>query len=884
VELRELRQGFSAARSPLSVLQDWRGNLETTNAHAVRLETSKLQRYQWYFFSILAIIVGARILVYFIDDPLASVIARNLFNEARSIAAALACFIAARLNHTINPSLSRAWYIISFSFWGWIIGIFLHFLTELQGESVVGTIVDLPYLAFYPVFLFGVLQLPTPKRTRDDWISLAFDLAIVLVSAFLVVWVLAIRHQLNQTSNIFPVISAIAYAFGDMLLIWGAFYILVGLSTAIGKRVQIMLALGAVILFSTDMIYVWQVRQGNYATTNLIGFGWTFGLVSFAVAGALAWIPHDTASRKSTSPGVWLQLSGAVSIILSTVCLAFSLVIAWLLQDPLNNKVTILAIVVLFLLVIGRQIAGARILTRLRTLLLDINTSLENRVFERTQQLVLERDRANAILASVQDAIIIHDLDGHILEVNPAMLAMYGFDRHQIVGLSIEDISSTDNPLREIHEQWRHLAVGHSQRFNWQAKHADGTSFPVDVVLTRSEFNVQPVLVACIRDMSEHTHLQEQLLRSQRLEAIGKLAGGMAHDFNNILVPILGYSELLLLKIPANGPEHNSVLQIAKAAKLASGLTKQLLSFGRNAALEVTVFNLNALINGFEKMLCRLIREDIQLIFSLEPGLANISGDRFQIEQVLMNLVVNARDALPNGGTILIETKNAAVESETLAPDKLPTGQIVLKVSDNGIGMPPEVQARLFEPFFTTKEVGHGTGLGLSTVFGVVQQHKGTIQVESTPNVGSTFTIGFPRCNQEVTKAIISVNKTHFGGGRIFVVEDNESVRLFVTQALHHHGYETITSDNPVHALKFLAEPLEKIDLLLSDVIMPEMNGYAFVQHARELRPAIPVLLMTAYVDEVIAGMPIHDNSIPILQKPFSTDDLVTKINELIAS
>ncbi len=856
--------------------------MESHNAQVVHQDTSKLKRYQRYFFSILAIIVLARILAYFVHDPLASVIARNLLNEARSIAAALACFIAARLTHSTNPQLSRAWYIISFSFWGWIIGIFLHFLTELQGGSVVGTIVDLPYLAFYPVFLFGVLQLPTPKRTRDDWISLVFDLAIVLISAFLVVWVLAIRHQLSQTSNLTPVISAIAYAFGDMLLIWGAFYILVGLSNAIGKSVQIMLALGAVILFSTDMIYVWQVRQGSYATTNLIGFGWTFGLVSFAVAGTLAWIPQHTASGKSTSPGVWLQLSGAVSIILSTVCLGFSLVIAWILQDQLSDMVTLLAIVFLFLLVIGRQIAGVRTLTRLRTLLLDINTSLENRVFERTQQLVLERDRSNAILASVQDAIIIHDLEGHILEVNPAMLTMYGLDQHQIVGLTIDDISSADNPAGQTTEKWRGLAVGHSQRFNWQARHADGTSFPVDVVLTRSEFNKQPAIVACLRDMSEHTHLQEQLLRSQRLEAIGKLAGGMAHDFNNILVPILGYSELLLLKTPTDAPERNSVLQIAKAAKLARGLTQQLLSFGRKASLEVTVFNLNTLINGFEKMLRRLIREDIQIIFDLEEKLANISGDRFQIEQVLMNLVVNARDALPNGGTITIETMNAAIESKTPSPDNPPSEQVVLKVSDNGIGMPPEVQARLFEPFFTTKEVGYGTGLGLPTVFGVVQQHKGMIQVESSPSVGSTFTIRFPRCNQEATRVVISSKRIPSGGGRIFVVEDNESVRLFVTQALHHHGYQTITSGNPLDALKLLAEPLEKVDLLLSDVIMPEMNGYAFVRHARELRPAIPVLLMTAYVDEVIAAMPIHDKSIPLLQKPFSTDDLVIKISELI--
>jgi PAS domain S-box-containing protein len=848
---------------------------------AVLPDLGKLRKYQRFFFTLLSIIIVGRVLVYFISDPLLSIIARNFFNEARSIAAAFACYVAARLTRTIAPGLSRAWYIMSISFWGWIIGILLHFFTELQGRSVVGTFVDLPYLMFYPIFLFGVLQLPMRQRTRDDRIALSFDLAIVLVAAFLVVWVLAIRHQLTNTSRFIEVISAIAYAFGDMLLIWGAFYILVGLSSTLRLSVRMTLALGAMLLFATDLIYSWQVRQGNYDTTNLVGFGWTLGLATFAVAGTLAWVPWGAHSSRPAASAGWLQLSGAVSIVLSTVCLAISLVIAWALQDPLSDKVTILLIAILFLLVIGRQIAGAHILARLRTLLLDANALLEKRVTERTRQLSMERDRSEAILASVQDAIIIHDLDGRLLDVNPAMLAMFGLTRPQITLLTMDDISSPANPLGQIHETWRSMTLGNSQRFDWQAQRANGEAFPVDIMLTRFELHAQPALVASVRDMSTHRHLQEQLLRSQRLEAIGKLAGGMAHDFNNLLVPILGYSELLLLKMPEDSPERESVSEIAKAAERARELTRQLLSFGRKSILETTVFNLNTLIVGFEKMLRRLVREDIEFAFILAADLGNISGDRFQIEQALMNLVVNARDAMPSGGTITVRTFNSQAGPENLFSEGQPIRQVVLQVRDGGIGMPPEIQARLFEPFFTTKEVGHGTGLGLATVFGIIRRHSGTIHVDSTPNVGSTFTIRLPRVEQDITTSPAVSTKSMQGAGRILVVEDNEGVRIFVTQALCHHGYEVVAMQSPLPALQLLAEPLEKVDALLSDVIMPEMNGYAFIERARKLRPGLPVLLMTGYADDVLSAMQIKDHSIPSLQKPFSAHDLASKIVEI---
>lgn len=839
-------------------------------------DLGKLRRYQRFFIGLLALIVVARILVYWITDPLLSIIARNFFNEARSIAAAFACYVAARLTRGTAPGLSRAWYIMSLSFWGWIIGIMLHFITELQGQSVVGTLVDLPYLAFYPIFLFGVLQLPMRRRTRDDRIALAFDLAIVLVAAFLVVWVLAIRHQLANAPRFVEVISAIAYAFGDMLLIWGAFYILVGLSPVLRRGVRIALALGAILLFVTDLVYGWQVRQGHYDTTNLIGFGWTFGLATFALAGALAWIPKGSvASRPAFSAG-WLQLSGAVSIVLSTVCLAIALIIAWTLREPLSDKVTILLITILFTLVIGRQIAGARILDRLRTLILDANTSLEERVVERTRQLSMERDRSEAILASVQDAIIIHDLDGRLLDVNPAMLAVYGLTRLQIAGLTVDDLSSSENPLEEFHTTWHNMALGASQRFDWQAKRGSGETFPVEVMLTRFELHGQPALVASVRDMTTHKRLQEQVLRSQRLEALGRLAGGMAHDFNNLLVPILGYSELLLLQIPKESPLRESVAEIAKAGDRARELIQQLLSFGRQSVLETTVFNLNTLIRGFEKMLRRMVREDIQITFDFSEDLGNISGDRFQIEQALMNLVVNARDAMPKGGTITITTCN----DQNAREDASPPGrqQIVLQVRDNGVGMPPEIQARLFEPFFTTKEVGHGTGLGLATVFGIVRQHLGTIQVESAPNSGSTFTLRLPSVEEDITKFVTVPKRNRQGSGRVLVVEDNEGVRLFVTQALRHHGYEVVERPSPLAALQVLADPLEKIDVLLSDVIMPEMNGYAFIDLARKERPSLPVLLMTGYANNVLATMQIQDDSIPTLQKPFSANDLACRI------
>ena len=380
---------------------------------------------------------------------------------------------------------------------------------------------------------------------------------------------------------------------------------------------------------------------------------------------------------------------------------------------------------------------------------------------------------------------------------------------------------------------------------------------------------------------------QAQLLQAQKMEAVGRLAGGIAHDFNNILVPIIGYADLGMMGLSPQDQLYTDLQRVRKAADRASGLTRQILAFSRQQVLDMRILDLNGVLSEFKQLIQRVIGEDIELNTRLTPELYQVKADKVQIEQVLLNLIVNARDAMPQGGKLTIETTNAYLDEEYVKryADAQPPGHYVeLSVNDTGGGMAAETQAQIFEPFFTTKEQGKGSGLGLATVFGIVKQHSGNIWVESEVGIGTTFKIYLPKAEGVISSISNEVipPSSHFGTETILVVEDEEMVRNLVCQSLVAHGYHIIEAKSPVEALRLATEMSEPIHLLLTDVIMPRLNGPELYQKITVVQPEVKVLYMSGYTDNVIVEQGIPHDGTNFLQKPFTIQALAEKIKSVL--
>jgi CheY-like chemotaxis protein len=378
--------------------------------------------------------------------------------------------------------------------------------------------------------------------------------------------------------------------------------------------------------------------------------------------------------------------------------------------------------------------------------------------------------------------------------------------------------------------------------------------------------------------------LQDQLAKAQHLEAIGRLAAGAAHDFNNLLTPILGCAEMICLNGAADARSREWAKQILEAAERAGELTRQFLAFSRKQVLEVRRLDVNEVIRGFQKLLRRLVRENIEVELRLAPRLGSVRADRSQLEQVVMNLTINAADAMPRGGRIRIETMDLLLDPSggRAFPGAEPGAYVQLAVSDTGVGMEPAVLARVFEPFFTTKDVGKGTGLGLSTVYGVVRQQGGYVTAESTPGVGTIFRVLLPtERGPAETVARRSAQEERGGTESVLVVEDQEAVRSVVRQVLEGAGYGVVAASGPGEALE-AARQAREIHLLLTDVVLPDMNGVELFRAVGEIRPGLKVLYMSAYATDEVSPHGVLQPGVAFLQKPFRPDALLHKVRAVL--
>jgi PAS domain S-box-containing protein len=471
------------------------------------------------------------------------------------------------------------------------------------------------------------------------------------------------------------------------------------------------------------------------------------------------------------------------------------------------------------------------------------------------------------------------------LEVNEAAVLQYGYSQNEFKSMSVLDLRPEEERAKYL-DQLNRIPDEGLYHGHWKHCKKDGKVIQVETISHQLEYAGRRVRLVVARDISERHLLEQQLRQSQKMEAVGRLAGGVAHDFNNLLMVIKGHTELLLNVLPNEEKYSRKIEQIDRAADRASTLTRQLLAFSRLQVLQPQVINLNGVVEEMGKLLPRLIGEDIELVIRGSEDLGAIRADASQMEQVIMNLAVNARDAMPEGGRLLIETSNAELDSNYNAvhPIVRQGRYILLAVSDNGTGMSAETQARIFEPFFTTKPQGKGTGLGLSTVYGVVKQSGGFIWVYSEVGRGTSFKIYLPRVDQPIERpgAVRVVTEAPRGTETIVLAEDEKDVREVAREFLESGGYTVIEARDGAEALKRVEKYDGAIHLLVTDMVMPGMTGQELTAKLLQRRPEIRVLYMSGYSERAAADSTRGDTAIRLLTKPFSRWALLRAVHEIL--
>lgn len=487
---------------------------------------------------------------------------------------------------------------------------------------------------------------------------------------------------------------------------------------------------------------------------------------------------------------------------------------------------------------------------------------------------------AKAFRASPLSITISTLSEGRYLDVNSAFLQMMGYERRDVIGRTATEIGIWADP--EDRDRMLKMLGGANvgKGLHARLKTRNGEVRETNVSAEIIDVDGIPCMLAITQDVTDARRLENQLRQAQRLGAVGRLAGGVAHDFNNILTVIIGYSELAAHRLGTGHGVSKHLGEIKFAAERAASLTRQLLAFSRQQVLYPRVLDLNGVVNNLMRMLLRLIGEDISISFNA-GSVHNIKADLGQIEQILMNLVVNARDAMPQGGVISIETSNVDLEDGYVDShlSVRPGRYVMLSVSDTGCGMDEKTVAQIFEPFFTTKGPGQGTGLGLSTVYGIVKQSEGYIWVYSEFGRGTTFKIYFPEQKDSGQKLIESAPHLDLviGAETLLVVEDDEALRKLIVDLLGSAGYKVLQAPNGAAALQLVAKYDQHIDLVLTDMLMPAMSGIELSGQLRKMRPDLKVLLMSGYAGDLIARYRLTDGEIMLIEKPFTRHGLLTK-------
>lgn len=531
---------------------------------------------------------------------------------------------------------------------------------------------------------------------------------------------------------------------------------------------------------------------------------------------------------------------------------------------------------------------------------IEINTLIDNfkamvealneqfrRIAETNAALTASESKYRTLFEDSRDAVFISTHDGRFVDINPAGVELFGYgSREELIAVDIpEDLYVRPEDREELLRQYEHGGYVKDYEVAMKKKSGEPVSVMITATAVRDDQGAMRLLRGVIRDMTQLKKLEQQLLQAQKMEAVGQLAGGMAHDFNNILTAIVGYGNLMLLRLRDDDGLRSYVEHILTAADRAAGLTHCLLAFSRKQIIARRPLRLNALIGKVRGLIGPLIGEDIEFVMRLSDGDLTVLADPGQIEQVLMNLAANARDAMPGGGRLTIATSRENGTGQAVSgPGSCPTGSCaVITVEDTGAGMTADVREHIFEPFYTTKETGKGTGLGLAIVYGIITQHDGRIEVSSEPGIGTRFTITLPMVvGSAFEPAGGDDTAAPRGTETILVAEDDAAVREFLRSTLEQHGYRILVAVDGDDAVDTFRKHRDSVKLLISDVIMPRRNGPDSFREIRGITPGMKALFLSGYTADVMKRRALIEEGATVMQKPFSVNRLLKTIRALL--
>jgi PAS domain S-box-containing protein len=784
------------------------------------------------------------------------------FQLLAAFTAAFACWRASRRSRyfpTIFWRLSAATFVLWA--WGVVLNTYQNLTTSTPNENQISAYL-IVFLSTAPMFIASVL-----RGTTDDDSKIHWDL--VLDATQILVLVLAVHLILVDIPSM---------TLGDRPTVLAA------LRLQNYWRVALAIGLASRATFDPSPVTRRLIKPIAVAMTV------------FAVG---SWIGNDFQAFTTWRGARWFDLIWTIPFAM----VAFSAG-SWQqtsISSPWDRKPARVENILLFyfpsvglpilLLAMHDEIQYGQIVVGLGAMILSIVCFCLRLLITQTQQrrttdaLLASESRYRSLFERNMAGIYTSTFDGHILDCNNAFCEMFGYTREELLGLPASTLYIGGAPERsaimaDLFQQ------GAQRGIELPFLRKDGKQiWTIENVSVTTNRDGRRVIEGAMLDVTQRRSLELQLQQAQKMESIGQLAGGVAHDFNNLLTVMRGYSDLQLDSTSPSDPVHGYAEQIMAAVDRAAGLTRQLLAFSRQQVMQVRVVNLNALLHDFEKLLRRLIGEDIEMRSILDPDLGTVKVDAGQMEQVIMNLVTNARDAMPEGGTITLETSNVTLDSLFLErhPYVLPGPYVRLAVSDTGTGIDDATRPRIFDPFFTTKGAGKGTGLGLATAYGIVKQSQGYIEVYTEVGLGSTFEVYLPRLGSDAQPLPREKQPpAQRGNETVLLVEDDEQLRTLARTILESYGYTIISVADPTQAESVSAQHSAVIKLLLTDMIMPKMNGREVARRVASRIPRIRVLYMSGFTTHTIVHQGVLEPGISFLQKPFTAVALAAKVREVL--
>jgi PAS domain S-box-containing protein len=767
------------------------------------------------------------------------------------------------------------------SFWMLMRSSFLLWLIAEANWTCYQSWSGAPLFSFsWPHFLFRLAGLPVllsvflteeERPSGIDWQRILDSIQVCAVLLFLY-FGLYIVHAMRAGAAHYPVFGAFYASDIENWILFVALAARGGLASSV--RIRAASSRMAIFLFVFAASVWWgnfQVIRWKVERSPWFELAWT---LSFLLAAALAetWRPlPDVPAR---APAKSVSLPHLLGVNFAPALIPILLISLALYVEP-DERAVALAAVVLSMFCFG----GRAAITQYR------QAKTVEALHRSESELLASEERYSQLVELAPVGIAVY-VDGKFVFLNRTGATMLGAERpDELLGRSVLDLVQ---PADQAKIEGRKHLVEAGEKVPpalIRALRLDGAEAFLEAASIPITYRGQPAIQTVFRDVTAKLQLEEQFRQAQKMEAIGQLAGGVAHDFNNLLGVIIGYSDLMLGTVPADDPDCERIEKIRNAGEAAASLTRQLLAFSRRQVLEPRVLDLNKVVDETHSMLRRVIGENIEIRTRLGSGLGRIHVDPVQLEQVILNLAINARDAMPEGGRLTIETSNAEMDEAYARkhPVVQPGSFVLLTVSDTGVGMDKETLARVFEPFFTTKERGKGTGLGLSTVYGIVKQSGGFVWAYSEPGQGATFKVYLPRVDQLTTASSLPHAQVEARGSEtILLVEDEEPLREMIREMLEGAGYAIVSAGTPEEALRLAERYSSRLDLLLTDVILPGMSGRELAEAVLRMKHGVRVLFMSGYADDIIGRHGVLDPEFGFLEKPFHGDELRRKVRDLL--